>query len=386
MAVRIGLAYNQKPDLSASPDAEEPPSPGAADLTEGRAALRSLRTDLAQPDLYAEWDEPATIDAVAAALARIPGVAEVIRLEADETFPERLRAARPDFVFNIAEGLWGPNRESHVPAICEFYGIPYHASDPLTLSLCLHKGRTKEILVQHGVPTAPFALVREPADAARVGLPFPLFAKPAFEGSGKGVTVRSLCRTRAELETLCAELLETYRQPVLVETWLPGMEFTVAIIGNGPEARCLPIVGMCFDTLPAGAPPIYGYEAKWLWDTLDSPLEIYECPANVPGALAREIEAAALGAYRALDCRDWCRVDVRCDADGRPMVVELNPLPGILPDPRDNSCLPKAARAAGMDYDTLIATVADMAWRRIGGRSLLDGRPQGGPTSKEAAA
>jgi D-alanine-D-alanine ligase len=158
---------------------------------------------------------------------------------------------------------------------------------------------------------------------------------------------------------------------VLVETYLPGREFTVAVLGNGSEARCLPIVAMNFDTLPAGAPPIYGYEAKWLWDTLDNPLDIYECPARISEALAEEIRSAALAAYHALECRDWCRIDVRCDAAGRPMVVELNPLPGILPDPRDNSCFPKAARAAGMSYDDLIRAVADIAWRRISGRSLL---------------
>jgi D-alanine-D-alanine ligase len=128
---------------------------------------------------------------------------------------------------------------------------------------------------------------------------------------------------------------------------------------------------MRFDELPEGAPPIYGYEAKWIWDRPDDPLEIFECPARIPGRLASQIRTAALGAYQALDCRDWCRVDIRCDADGIPNIVELNPLPGILPDPRDNSCFPKAARAAGMSYDELIRTVADIAWRRISGRSLL---------------
>jgi len=327
-----------------------------------------LRDDLEQPDLYAEWDEQGTIDAVAAALSTM---GEVVLLEADESFPEKLRAARPDFVFNIAEGLYGPNREGHVPAICEFFGVPYHASDPLSLSLCLHKGRTKEMLLQHGVPTAPFTIARTRDDARNVSLPFPLFAKPCFEGSGKGVSVQSLCHNRAELVARVEALLDTYRQPVLIETWLPGLEFTVAVIGNGAEARCLPIVGMNFDVLPAGAPPIYGYEAKWLWDTVANPLQLFQCPAQVPDELTRDIEVAALAAYRALECRDWCRIDVRCDGAGRPMVVELNPLPGILPDPMDNSCFPKAARAAGMTYDDLIRTVADIAWRRISGGSLL---------------
>lgn len=370
MAVRIGLAFNLKPEAPATIAGADSPSPSSPDTSTAAtpSALRVLRTDLEQPDLYAEWDEPATIDAVEAALA---GVGTVIRLEANESFPERLRAERPDFVFNIAEGLYGPNREGHVPAICEFYGIPCHASDPLTLSLCLHKGRTKELLAHHGVPTASFVIARTRDDARNVSLPFPLFAKPCFEGSGKGVTVRSLCHNRAELVARTEELLETYRQPVLIESYLPGAEFTVAILGNGNEARCLPVVGLQFDMLPAGAPPVYGYEAKWLWDTVANPLDLFECPARVPDALRQEIEAAALAAYRALDCRDWCRIDVRCDGGGHPMVVELNPLPGILPDPRDNSCFPKAARAAGMTYDELIQTVADIAWRRISGRPLL---------------
>lgn len=363
MAVRIGLAYNLKPAAPATPAGASFDSPADAE-----PSSRALRYDLEQPDLYAEWDEPATIDAVERALRPL---GEVIRLEAVEDFPMRLAGARPDFVFNIAEGLYGRNREGHVPAICEFLGIPYSASDPLTLSLALHKGRAKEILQLRGVPTAPFILAESTADARNCTLPFPVFAKPAFEGSGKGVSVKSLCNNRKELVKQFDYLMSTYREPVLIETYLPGAEFTVGILGNGKEARCLPIVGMRFDELPSGAPPIYGYEAKWIWDDPSDPLEMFECPAKVPAKLATAIRSAALGAYSALECRDWCRVDIRCDVNGLPNVVELNPLPGILPDPRDNSCLPKAARAAGMSYDELIRSAADIAWRRISGRSLL---------------
>jgi D-alanine-D-alanine ligase len=364
LAVRIGLAFNLKPEAPANPAGADPSSPSSSH----NSSARALRSDLAQPDLYAEWDEPTTIDAVEAALRT---VGQVFRLEADESFPARLALIRPDFVFNIAEGLYGPNREGHVPAICEFLGIPYHASDPLTLGLSLDKRRAKEVLAYRGVPTAPFMLARSPADARKCDLPFPLFVKPCFEGSGKGVTSKSLCKNRSQLVRQVSKLLATYAEPVLIETYLPGHEFTVAVLGNGDEARCLPIVGMRFDTLPAGAAPIYGYEAKWLWDSPSHPLEIFDCPAHIPEELAEQVRAVSLAAYHALECRDWCRVDVRCDADGRPMVVELNPLPGILPDPRDNSCFPKAARAAGMSYDDLIRTVADIAWRRISGRSLL---------------
>ena len=345
--MRIGLAYNEKP----------------------RSAL-GADDPVSTTDAYVEWDEPSTIDAVERALGLFGAV---IRLEADAIFPQKLALARPHLVFNMAEGLSGPNREAHVPAICEFLGVPYTASDPLTLSLTLHKARTKEILAVRGVPTAPFTLVSTPADLAQLTLPFPLFVKPVAEGSGKGIFANNLCESPSQLRERVLFLLDEYRQPVLVETYLPGREFTVAILGNGPEARCLPIVGFDFTTLPAGATPVYGYEAKWLWDTAEHQLEIYECPARLPEPVRTAIERVSLDAYHALGCRDWCRVDVRLDAVGVPNVVELNPLPGIIPDPKMNSCMPKAARVAGLSYDQMIQEVVRIAWRRIHGRELVLG-------------
>ena len=335
--MRIGLAYNEKPD----------------------PALAS--------DEYAEWDDPSTIDAVEQALGLF---GSVVRLEADAFFPQALSLARPDIVFNIAEGTRGPSRESHVPAICEYLQVPYTGSDPLALGLALHKGRTKEILAYRGVPTAPFRVVTCAADLHRLPLPFPLFVKPVAEGSGKGIFANNLCDSPARLAERVLFLLERYEQPVLVETYLPGTEFTVAILGNGAEARCLPIVGLDFGVLPQGAAPVYGYEAKWVWDTPERPLDLFECPARVPAPLYREIERVSLDAYHALDCRDWCRVDVRVDRFGVPNIVELNPLPGIIPDPALNSCFPKAARAAGYSYDELIHEVVQIAWKRITGADV----------------
>lgn len=357
---RIGFAYNQKPE----------PTVGLV------SAVTEPRSDEEPPsidDVFAEWDSAETIDAVAAALA-VCG--DVVRLEADDSFPERLRAERPDIVFNIAEGLRGPNREAHVPAICEFFGIPYSGSDPFTLSLCLHKARTKDFLTSYGIPNAPYALIATAADLERVlagdsPLPVPtrdapLFAKPVQEGSSKGITEKNLVRSVDELAAQSRFLLETYEQPVLVETFLPGAEFTCGVLGNGASARVLPIVGMNFGSLPAGALPIYGFEAKWIWDTPDEPLDIFECPARVDRRLQAAIEDVALRAYRALGCRDWSRVDVRLDANGIPNIVEVNPLPGILPNPQDNSCLPKAARAAGLSYDELIQSALFAAAARNG--------------------
>jgi D-alanine-D-alanine ligase len=374
---RIGFAYNQKPDptvpASASDAAEsavadeEPPSRNGALATLSPARLaNAARAAHAADDEYAEWDGPETLDAVERALARH---GEVIRLEATDDFPQALRAARPDIVFNIAEGLRGPNREAHVPAICEFYGVPYSGSDPFTLALSLDKSRTKEILRAHGVPTADWFVVRSATELASLdlrALRLPLFAKPVHEGSSKGITERNLASSPEALVAIVGELLERYQQPVIVEQFLAGDEFTCGVLGNGASARVLPIVGMNFGALPAGALPIYGFEAKWLWDRPENPLQIFECPARVTSERRDEIVDVVLRTFHALGCRDWARIDVRLDGGGRVNVVEVNPLPGILPDPADNSCLPKAARAAGLDYDALIGACLQAAADRQG--------------------
>ena len=361
---RIGFAYNQKPEPLATPATEpagteeEPPS------SSGAATI--VAPVSAPDDEYAEWDSSETIAAVERALARH---GEVIRLEATDDFPQRLRDARPDIVFNIAEGLRGPNREAHVPAICEFYGIPYSGSDPFTLALCLDKSRTKEILRAHDVRTADWWLVRSTSDldalAARP-LTFPLFAKPVHEGSSKGITERNHIESVEALAPIVLDLLDRYQQPVIVEAFLPGAEFTCGVLGNGSETVVLPLVGLNFDALPVGALPIYGFEAKWLWDRPENPLDMFQCPAPIPDALRVDIESVVRRAYLALGCRDWSRVDVRLDERGMVNVVEVNPLPGILPDPAENSCLPKAARAAGLDYDDLIGACLMAAAERHG--------------------
>ena len=378
---RIGFAYNQKPDASNefegqnqvpidSSYEDEPPSYSRSPSTV-TAARTSLPTAPAPAtpradDIYAEWDSPETITAVEHALS---GLGEVIRLEATADFPQRLRDARPDIVFNMAEGLSGQNREAHVPAICEFFGVPYSGSDPFTLSLCLHKARTKQMLQFYSIPTAPFALVESLAEAKAVKraglLKYPIFAKPVQEGSSKGITERNYIRN-GELLPIVAELLEVYEQPVLLEEFLPGAEFTCGVIGNGRDARVLPIVGIRFDALPEGALPIYGFEAKWIWDRPDQPLKMFDCPAAIDDRLRASIEQVTLRAYNALGCRDWSRIDVRLDAKGIPNIVEVNPLPGILPNPEDNSCLPKAAAAAGLSYDDLIQSCVLAAAKRQG--------------------
>src|SRR5256885_15980397 len=176
-----------------------------------------------------------------------------------------------------------------------------------------------------------------------MALTYPVFVKPVAEGSGKGVFASNLCANVTALRERARFLLERYAEPVLVETSLRGPEFTVATLGTGPEAYCLPVIGFDFSALPEGAPPVYGYEAKWVWDRPEAPLAIFQCPARVPAGLYREIERTALDAHHALGCRDWGRGDPRGGRVGVPDVLALNPPPGLIPDPAPKSCFPQAA-------------------------------------------
>jgi D-alanine-D-alanine ligase len=313
-------------------------------------------------DAQAEWDAPETIAAVQAALEERH---EVISIDAGEDAYGALQKTRPDIVFNMAEGVSGPCREGYIPSILEHLKIPYTASDPLTLNICLDKSRTKEILAYYGLPTSRFRVVHD-HDFSFNSLHYPLMVKPLYEGSSIGIRDNSLVKTQREMCERVSWLLENYREPALVEEFLPGREFTAAVMGNGNRAQVLPLVEILFDSLPAGVNPIYSYEAKWIWDQSANPLKIFECPARVTPELRAEIETACLRAYQVLRCRDWCRIDVRLDGAGRPHILELNPLPGILPKPEDNSCFPKAARAAGMNYNQLVNAVLDIACKRYG--------------------
>ena len=356
----IALIFNAKaeapPTSAIIPEqAEESPS----NASSADSPSRTFHTN----DLYAEWDTYDTIHAVRDAIAERYSV-ELI--EANEDAFERLRRLHPAFVFNIAEGLHGVSREAQVPAMLEMLRLPYLGSDPLTLALCLDKARAKEILAYNGVATAPFVVIRTMDEFEDARVKFPSIVKPLHEGSSKGIYNSCVVRTPEEMEREVRTVLATYNQPALVEEFLPGREFTVAILGNGDAARALPIVEIRFDALPAGMNPIYSYEAKWVWDTTDKPLEIYACPAPLRPEETEAIGALCTKAYRILRCRDWTRVDVRLDSHGRPHILELNPLPGILPRPEDNSCFPKAARTAGMSYNELINAVLDIAMQRCG--------------------
>lgn len=336
--MRVGLTYNLKKEIK---DAELLPA-----------------------DFYAECDELETINSVRDAI--LQRHEEVVMVEADEDAFEKLRKSAPDIVFNMAEGIWGESREAQIPAMLEMLRIPYTGSNPLTLGLCLNKARAKEILAYYSVPNPKSAVVRDLNDDIEGRLRFPMIVKPLYEGSSKGIKNDCLVTGAQELRDRVKRVLDEYRQPALVEEFLSGREFTVALIGNGKGLKTLPIVEINYSSLPEGVNPIYSYEAKWVFDTPENPLEIFHCPAPVDGDLKNAIEKTVVDAYNALDVKDWCRIDVRLDSSGVPNILELNPLPGILMDPSQNSCFPKAARAAGLDFTGLVNAVIDSARGRYG--------------------
>ncbi len=292
----------------------------------------------------AEFDSELTIASLCDALASLGY--EPSRIGGVRRLAEKLAAGeRWDCVFNFCEGLKGVSREAQVPALLEAYDIPYVFSDPLTLALSLDKAMTKHVVRAYGVPTPDFAVIEGPDDAGRIDLPYPLFLKPVAEGSGKGIHAKSKVDDANELARVAEDLLARFRQPVLVETFLPGREYTVGITGTGADAQSLGVMEVIFGDKAAAHG--YGYENK----------EFYEGRMTyrlVEGAEGEAAANVALAAWRALRCRDGGRIDLRCDAKGDPSFIEVNPLAGLNPERSD---LVFIARFRNMSYRDLIGRI-----------------------------
>jgi D-alanine-D-alanine ligase len=300
----------------------------------------------------AEFDHPRTISAIEDALQSLGY--DTDRVGHIRTLARRLVAGdRWDLVFNIAEGLRGFGREAQVPALLDAWEIPYTFSDPLVLSLTLHKGMTKRVIRDLGIPTPDFSVVETAEEVEAVALPFPLFAKPVAEGTGKGVSAASKIADRMELVRVCRELLATFHQPVLVETFLPGREFTVGIIGTGAEAFAPGVMEV--HLTEKAEKEVYSYANKEDWH---GRIE-YRLAAD---AMALAAMKTALAAWQGLGCRDGGRIDLRADAYGALNFLEVNPLAGLRPEHSD---LPILCELAGMPYRELIAGIMRSALKRI---------------------
>lgn len=302
----------------------------------------------------AEFDSEETIDCLEAAI-RANGF-KTDRIGNVWALTKRLVAGEKwDLVFNVAEGMAGRCREAQVPAILEAYGVDYTFSDALVCAATLDKAVAKRLARDAGVATAPFVVVSDASKIGPIDLAWPLFVKPLAEGTGKGIHGKSCVETMDALVVACREIIERYQQPALVEEFLSGREMTIGILGNGASAR---VIGtMQYEVLSDAERAIYSYDVKENCETVVkySPLE--------PGAFRQECEELALRAYRALECRDASRVDVRCDRKGRPCFMEVNPLAGLHPSHSD---LPMIATQEGMSYNALIGGIIDAALTRLG--------------------
>src|SRR3989344_8158083 len=314
----------------------------------------------------AEFDAPETIQAIHDAI--VANGYECTDVEADEDAYGKLQALKGsvDLVFNIAEGLRGEIREAQIPAILEFLGIPYTHSGALADAITLDKSLTKKIWQFHGLPTPKFVEIGLKEKLFVEGLTFPVIVKPNAEGSSKGVFNDNLVEEPQELIKKIRHLRKNYGDGVIVEEFLPGREFTVTILGN-TNPYILPIVEQNFDVFPPHLVKFASYEAKWFFeDTLPDPRVAYTCPAKISETLEKLIGELCIKAYTVLNCRDIARVDLRLDAKGKPSLLEINTLPGMMPGENVVSYYPVAARAAGWDFNRMVGQIITHARERIG--------------------
>ncbi len=298
----------------------------------------------------AEFDKESTIEGLEQAIQKEGHQCERIG-HATHLMEKLLQGQRWDMVFNIAEGLYGEGRESLVPALLDAYKIPYVFSGPATLAISLNKAFAKQIVRDSGINTPDFTVVAMPSDIAKVKLDYPLFVKPISEGTGKGIDAKSLVENPEQLQTVCTDLLHRFQQPVLVEAFLPGREFTVGVLGTGQDTW---VPGAMEIIYKSGIKQIYSYDTKENYEE-----EVEYVAAT--GALLEECKEIALGAWKALNCLDGGRVDVKTDRHGKLSFIEVNPLAGLNPVTSD---LPILCALNGISFQQIISEILKSAIKR----------------------
>ncbi|MFN0008007.1 MAG: D-alanine--D-alanine ligase [Planctomycetota bacterium] len=314
---------------------------------------------LVPEDRFEEYDSLATVEAIAGALTERGHRPRF--LGGGRRFLQEILARPPELVFNMAEGSGTRSREAHVPAVCEMLGVPFTGSDPLTLATTLDKAVAKRLVASAGLATPRFEVFDSASDLESLGssgISFPCIAKPLREGSSMGIRRGSRADDAGVLREEIERLLADYQEPVLVEEFLPGAEFTVGVLGEGEGARALGVM----EIEPLGIPLedfVYSLEVKRNFRKEVA----YHVPPRRSATLVRAIEELALASARALGCRDLCRVDLRLGEDGAPRFLEANPLPGLAPGTSDVVIL---AGLAGISYADLIDRVVKTALARLG--------------------
>ncbi len=324
------------------------------------------------PDAFADFDHIETINSIRAALETDGHQSCFIQADAD--LPYALRDEKPDICFNIAEGLGGDAREAQIPALLELLQIPYTGSRVLTNGISLDKTLTKRIWRDRRLPVAPFQEFNMGDEPLRPDLEFPLFVKPAREGTGMGVDMNAIVHNERELRERVGYIINTYQQPALVETFLPGREFTVGILGRAdaklysrhPEwyekdgFHRFPILEL--DMTRSVTPMVYSQAAKSK-DVGEEGAPGYVCPAMLEIELEKKLKHLALRAHFLLNALDVSRTDIRLDKDGNPRMMEINTLPGLTPNYSD-LCL--QCKAEGIRYEDLILEILYLGASRWG--------------------
>jgi len=331
------------------------------------------------PDAFADFDHIETVQSIQQAIETDGH--ETKFLMADENLPYALQEYKPDICFNIAEGLGGDAREAQVPALLEMLRIPYTGSRVLTNAIALDKTLTKRIWRDRKLPIAPFQEFSTGDEPLRPELKYPLFVKPAREGTGMGVDMNARVENETEMRERVKYVIQSYQQPALVEDFLPGREFTVGQLGR-PDAKRfsrhhewydpdgfhrLPILEL--KTEKSATPGIYSHAAK-AQQLGEKGAPEYICPADVEPELAKKLHHLALRGHLILSAIDVSRVDFRLDTDGNPRLIEINPLPGLTPGYSD-LCLQAAAE--GTRYEDLILEILYLAagrWELLEPRDL----------------
>lgn len=350
--LKVGLLYNLKRNA--------PPFPGSP------------------PDRWAELDSESTVQALTQALESEGH--RVIPMEGDVSLFQKLQQTPIDIAFNICEGHFGESRESQVPALLDMLRIPYTGSGVLTLALTLDKAICKRVLLSHRLPTPAFQVLNSPDDPLHPSLRFPLFVKPSREGSGMGISGRSIVGDESALRQQLSWLIAEYQEPALVEEFISGREITVGLVGNWVPAekapvrwsadghgkskylhglRVLPPMEVDLGPVPAEERGVYTHRVKdELWK-----LPRYLCPAPLPQEKNKELQQLAVAAFQATGCLDMARIDFRMDESLNPYILEINPIPGLAPGYSD---LVLEAEADGLSHSQLINSILDIARQRYG--------------------
>jgi D-alanine--D-alanine ligase len=321
-----------------------------------------LNTRHAETEFEVEYDPPHTIELIKHGIEETEN--EYVFVEADENFAENIKKAKPDLVFNRAEGLRGDSRESHVPAILEILDIPYVGSNVLTTAICLNKAWTKKALLYHGISTPKFYVCGNLQEAEGINKGFPYILKPNEEGSSIGITEENLVQDKTQLHTRLKQMLDEYHQPILVEQFIEGREFSTGLLGRaGGDPEVLAILEIDFSKFPEVG-GVFGQRAKTVLDSLDH----YVCPAKIPEELKSTLEQLSRDIWYALDAKDFARIDFRMNSEGELFFLEINPLPGMDLDTEENdlSFYPYMAMKTGYSYDMLVRRLLESACSRYG--------------------